>query len=78
VIANTSAGRKLYVDDLVTAEEARSRGIGKFLLRDLEQRAKAAGCTLLDLDSGVQRHRAHRFYLRESMDINSHHFAKGI
>jgi hypothetical protein len=33
---------------------------------------------VLDLDSGVQRHDAHRFYLRERMHISSHHFTKRL
>lgn len=78
VAANTSAVRKLYVDDLVTAPQARSRGVGAALLAELERRARDAGCTVLDLDSGVQRFGAHRFYLRERMSITSHHFAKPL
>ena len=78
IIANTSAGRKLHVDDLVTDDSARSRGIGAALLAHAEQLAVRHRCTLLDLDSGVQRHAAHRFYLRERMDIVSFHFAKRL
>jgi len=78
VLANTSAGRKLHVDDLVTAPGARSRGVGAALLAELERRARAAGCSALDLDSGVQRFGAHRFYLRERLDIVGHHFAKRL
>jgi hypothetical protein len=36
--------------------------------------ARAAGCGELHLDSGVQRFAAHRFYLRERMEIMAHHF----
>ena len=78
VLANTSAGRKLHVDDLVTAPDARSRGVGAALLAELERRARAVGCSALDLDSGVQRFGAHRFYLRERLDIVGHHFAKRL
>jgi GNAT superfamily N-acetyltransferase len=78
VIASTSAVRKLYVDDLVTAPESRSRGVGAALLGELERRARDAGCTVLDLDSGVQRFDAHRFYLRERMSIVAHHLAKSL
>lgn len=74
VLATVVCGRKLYVDDLVTASEARSTGVGAALLTELERRARAAGCRALDLDSGVHRHGAHRFYLRERMRISSHHF----
>lgn len=78
LIATTSAGRKVYVDDLVTDDSARSRGIGAALLAHAEQIARRAGCSAVDLDSGVQRHGAHRFYLRERMDISSFHFAKRL
>ena len=78
VMATTHSLRKPHVDDLVTASASRSAGVGAALLRELEQRARTAGCAVLDLDSGVQRHGAHRFYLRERMDITSHHFGKRI
>ena len=78
VIATTVAMRKLYVDDLVTADVTRSTGVGRALLAYLEGRARDAGCSVLDLDSGVQRFDAHRFYLRERMAITSHHFAKKL
>ena len=70
-----SWGRFLYVDDLVTASSARSRGFGAELLAWLVAHARAAGCAQFHLDSGVQRFAAHRFYLRERMDIIAHHFA---
>jgi GNAT superfamily N-acetyltransferase len=78
IIANTSAIRKLYVDDLSTTSMARSRGHGAQLLAELNQRARALGCSTIELDSGVQRHNAHRFYLRERMDISSFHFRKSL
>jgi GNAT superfamily N-acetyltransferase len=68
----------LYVDDLVTDERARSKGHGKLLLDWLKREAAARGCRDLHLDSGVQRFEAHRFYLRERMDITSHHFRIGL
>src|SRR5699024_5027384 len=75
VMANTSAIRKLYVDDLSTASSERSRGHGATLLRALVQRARELGCYRIELHSGVQRHAAHRFYLREGMDIGAHPFS---
>ena len=78
IVALTFAIRKLYVDDLVTVSDGRSRGVGHALLAELEATAGAAGCTVLDLDSGVQRHDAHRFYFREGMHISSHHFTKAL
>ncbi len=69
-----SAGKFLYVDDLVSREADRSRGYGGRLLDWLVARAREAGCAQLQLDSGVWRYGAHRFYLRKGMDITSHHF----
>ncbi|MDY7105313.1 MAG: GNAT family N-acetyltransferase [Actinomycetota bacterium] len=78
IVHNTSAGRKLYVDDLVTDPGRRSSGVGRALLAELEARARTAGCSCIDLDSGVQRADAHRFYFRERMDIAGFHFRKAI
>jgi GNAT superfamily N-acetyltransferase len=74
ILASTFTIRKLYVDDLVTTADTRSGGVGQALLTELRRRANAAGCTKLDLDSGVQRGRAHRFYFREGLTITAHHF----
>ena len=74
LIDNLVHGRVLYVDDLVTDSRLRSRGHGKALLDTLIQRAKDEGCQCLELDSGVQRFEAHRFYLANRMIISSHHF----
>lgn len=55
-------GRFLYVYDLVTSENERSKGHGKLLLDHLEGLARAEGCQTIALSSGVQRQAAHRFY----------------
>jgi GNAT superfamily N-acetyltransferase len=74
IVNTTFAIRKLTIDDLVTDAAARSKGYGHSLIEHLAGIARRAGCTLLDLDSGVQRFDAHRFYLRERMNIAAHHF----
>ena len=75
IMDSTFCLRKLYVDDLVTSAAARSTGVGRALIAELARRGKAAGCHVLDLDSGVQRADAHRFYFRERMSIAAYHFA---
>ena len=75
IVATTNLLRRLYVDDLITAADTRSNGVGAALIAELERRARAAGCTALDLDSGVHRHDAHRFYFRERLVISAYHFA---
>lgn len=59
----------------MTAGSERSKGHGKALLGWLRQLALESGCDALHLDSGVQRKRAHRFYLREGLELSSYHFS---
>ncbi|MEE1674984.1 GNAT family N-acetyltransferase [Agarivorans aestuarii] len=73
-----SWGKHLYLDDLVTVENVRSKGFGLQLLQWLENYAKQQGCGQFHLGSGVQRFGAHRFYLRNGFDIKSHHFTKRL
>ncbi|HEX6058661.1 MAG TPA: GNAT family N-acetyltransferase [Gemmatimonadaceae bacterium] len=68
------SGKVLYVDDLVTDAAARSRGHGEALLAWLTAEARAAECEHLELDSGVQRAGAHRFYFRHGLSITGYHF----
>lgn len=69
-----SSGKFMYVDDLVTSGAERSRGHGGALFDWLVSYARQSGCLEFHLDSGVQRYGAHRFYLRNRMDILAHHF----
>lgn len=75
ILESLYSGRFCYVDDLVTDEAARSLGYGGALFDWLVAEARGAGCAALELDSGVQRFAAHRFYLTKRMIIASHHFA---
>ena len=59
---NLYYGRYLWVYDLVTSAEARSKGHGALLLGHLEAMARADGCDTIALSSGVKRLDAHRFY----------------
>ncbi|WP_310422506.1 GNAT family N-acetyltransferase [Chamaesiphon sp. VAR_48_metabat_135_sub] len=67
-------GKFLYVDDLVSRSNNRSKGYGLKLFNWLVDYAHNQNCQQLTLDSGVQKFAAHRFYLRHRMEISSHHF----
>jgi GNAT superfamily N-acetyltransferase len=71
-------GWHMYVDDLITDEGGRSHGYGAALFDWLVARARQEGCVGLDLDSGVQRFAAHRFYFRQRMHISSYHFSLSL
>ncbi|MDQ0483833.1 GNAT family N-acetyltransferase [Guptibacillus hwajinpoensis] len=55
-------GRSVWVCDLVTSYEHRSKGYGKKLLSFIEEWAKERGYESVGLSSGLQRKDAHRFY----------------
>ncbi|MBI1320819.1 MAG: GNAT family N-acetyltransferase [Candidatus Hydrogenedens sp.] len=74
ITENLSAGPHLYVDDLVTASEYRGRGLGRALMEWVTEEARRLGLSTLHLDSGVQRHPAHRLYISHGMDIVFYHF----
>lgn len=74
IVEYLAHGRFVYVDDLVTDADTRSRGHGKALLDWLKAEARRLGCTSLQLDSGTQRKEAHAFYLREGLRIDAFHF----
>ena len=78
ISTNLFCGRHLYVDDLVTAEAERSKGHGKTLLAWLRRQAVESDCDVFHLDSGVQRKRAHAFYLREGLELASYHFSERL
>jgi GNAT superfamily N-acetyltransferase len=70
-----ASGRFLYVYDLIVDESVRSQQYGQRLFDWLVAYAKSHNCNELNLDSGVQRFDAHRFYLRQRMNISAHHFS---
>ena len=78
VLENLACGGFLYVDDLVTCPEARDLGHGRRLLQWLLREAGRLTCSSVHLDSGVQRHAAHGFYLRNRLHITAHHFSRSL
>ena len=71
-------GKIMYVDDLNTDPQCRSKGYGKLLMDWLKNEAKVNGCVELHLDTGVHREQTHRFYFRERLTINCYHFRASL
>lgn len=67
-------GKALYIYDLITSEQQRSKGYGASLLKDIVAYANEDNCKCVHLDSNVIRHKAHKFYLENGFDIVAHHF----
>jgi GNAT superfamily N-acetyltransferase len=64
-------GRRCWVEDLAVAPDHRSRGIGARLLAEAREWAAGHHATHLELDTGIARTDAQRFYERESPDARS-------
>lgn len=71
-------GKVLYIDDLTTIESARGQGHAGALLDWLIRHAREQGCNAVHLDSGYQRHAAHRLYLHKGFTLSSHHLALAL
>jgi ribosomal protein S18 acetylase RimI-like enzyme len=68
-------GKILYIDDLVTDGSARNQGFASALLTEIIDEARKAQCDQVHLDSGPQRHEAHRLYLNHGFQICAYHFS---
>jgi len=62
ILTNMYYGRHLWVFELVTDPDHRSKGFGRQLFEHLVGWAEDRGCERIALSSGLQRERAHRFY----------------
>ncbi|MBW8349656.1 GNAT family N-acetyltransferase [Bacillus sp. IITD106] len=72
-------GEYIWVCDLVTAPDERSKGYGDELLTYVHDCAKTKGYDKVALSSGLQRARAHRFYEKKmKYDKVSYVFLKNL
>lgn len=67
-------GQRCWVEDFAVDPQERSKGIGAALLGAVKDWARNAGATHLELDSGLARADAHRFYEREGGTRQSYTF----
>lgn len=66
-------GHILYLDDLVAAQTSYRTGLGTLLLRYVQNKARERGCNAVHMDTGYQRHLAHRAYVRNGFQMHCHH-----
>jgi GNAT superfamily N-acetyltransferase len=72
------AGHYCYVEDVIALPEARKDGHAQALMEWVVEDARNAGCARVDLNSGVARHAAHRFYLNTHFSIGAFHFTREL
>lgn len=68
-------GRVLYIDDLITHPDKKRQGLGGALLDWLIDQSQQRGCEEVHLDTGHQRHAAHRLYLNKGFTLSAHHMS---
>ncbi len=71
-------GKHVYVDDLVSTEKARSKGLGAELLKFAERIAKETGCKSLRLCTGIENERGIQFYDREGWTKRAFAYSKKL
>ncbi len=59
-----AAARRAQVESVRVASHLRGQGIGEAMFADAETRARAAGCSLMQLTMNATRTDSHRFYER--------------
>jgi ribosomal protein S18 acetylase RimI-like enzyme len=64
-------GKHLYIDDLVTTESYRSKGVGAKLLKKAEEIAKKSACAYFRLCTGFENESAKKFYEREGLNLRA-------
>ena len=75
---NLVHGRFVYVDDLVTAKDARGAGLGGRLLDAVAEEARQHGIERLVLDTALDNVLAHRFYYRQGLLARALRFSRPI
>jgi len=71
-------GRHVYIDDLVSSEKFRSKGLGSLFLVHAESYARENDCTNLRLCTGIDNENGKRFYERNNWSIRAVVFKKKI
>ncbi len=71
-------GKHLYIDDLVSSEAFRSKGLGAELLKIAEDIAKKNQCKSLRLCTGLENARGIQFYERNGWTQRAYAYTKKI
>lgn len=71
-------GKHLYIDDLVTSEKFRSKGLGAILLKYADSVAIENKCKGIRLCTGIENEKGKKFYLHNGMKERAVVFKKAI
>lgn len=78
ILSDYVRGKHIYVDDLVSSESVRSKGLGAELLKYAEGVAKEMNCTTLRLCTGIENERGVNFYERNGWTKRAFAYTKKL
>jgi len=77
-ISDFVRGKHLYIDDLVSTESARSKGLGSELLKFAENIAQISHCQVLRLCTGIENEGGVKFYDRNGWTKRAFAYTKKL
>lgn len=75
---NLIYGRFIYLDDLITTENARRHRVGATLIDSVRDEARRQGCAHFVLDTGLANALGQRFYFRQGLLAKALHFGQQL
>lgn len=69
-------GKYLELDNIVVRASYRSRGVGEYIFKIIEQKAIEEKCNMLALDSYTSNFKAHKFFYNQGFSPKGFHFIK--
>jgi GNAT superfamily N-acetyltransferase len=78
VLSDFVRGKHLYIDDLVSTQKARSKGLGTELLKYAENLAEQLDCKILRLCTGIENERGAIFYERNGWTKRAYAYTKKL
>lgn len=78
VLTMLYCGKYLQISNLVVDENVRGHGIGKEMLKHLENKARKLKCEKFILDSYTENKKSHKLYFSQGFYIRGFHFMKDL
>jgi ribosomal protein S18 acetylase RimI-like enzyme len=78
VLSDFVRGKHIYIDDLISSEKVRSKGLGAKLLTHAEAIAEDLGCKTLRLCTGIENERGVSFYEKNGWTKRAYAYTKKL
>ncbi|MBA6153330.1 GNAT family N-acetyltransferase [Gelidibacter maritimus] len=72
------SGRSVELDHVIIEDSYRKKGLGKKFMKCIYDYAAQKGFQSVELNTYVQNHPSHKFYMNEGFEILGYHFLKKL